>query len=82
MPRKKVPGGYVGLVLVTLGPLAILPWRSTARSTTRAGRRIWLALAAIVVGALLYFPIRRFIKPGIPDIDPYQSGGAAYGSEA
>jgi hypothetical protein len=26
------------------------------------------------VGALLYLPIRRIVKPGIPDVDPYQTG--------
>jgi hypothetical protein len=31
-------------------------------------------VAAIIVGAILYFPIRRFVKPGTPDIDPYQTG--------
>jgi hypothetical protein len=26
------------------------------------------------VGALIYVPIRRLVKPGIPDVDPYQTG--------
>ena len=34
---------------------------------------IWLALAAIVLGAALYLPIRRFIKPGIPDVNPFDA---------
>jgi hypothetical protein len=29
------------------------------------------ALYAMIIGAVLYFPIRIWIKPGIPDVDPY-----------
>ena len=32
------------------------------------------ALGAMAVGAILYFPIRAFIKPGIPDVDPFVAG--------
>ncbi len=32
------------------------------------------ALYAMVIGAVLYFPIRKWIKPGIPDVDPYGAG--------
>ena len=33
---------------------------------------LWLALAAMALGALLYFPIRARIKPGIPDVNPFE----------
>jgi hypothetical protein len=33
------------------------------------------ALAAMLIGVVLYFPIRKWIKPGIPDVDPYRSDG-------
>lgn len=25
----------------------------------------------MAIGAVLYFPIRKWIKPGIPDVDPF-----------
>jgi hypothetical protein len=31
------------------------------------------ALGAMVIGAILYFPVRKWIKPGIPDVDPYEA---------
>jgi len=34
------------------------------------------ALIAMAVGAVLYFPIRKWVKPGIPDVDPYVLGTA------
>ena len=33
------------------------------------------ALGAMVIGAILYFPIRMLIKPEIPDVDPFVAGG-------
>jgi amino acid transporter len=73
-PRKRVPGGYVGLALVTLGPIFITVMAVYSQWVDVGSDSITLAVAAIIVGALLYIPIRRFVKPGIPDIDPFQSG--------
>jgi len=72
LPRKKVPGGYVGLVLITLAPAAIILLAIYSQITEEGMSSIWLALAATGFGALLYFPIRSYVKPGIPDIDPYR----------
>jgi hypothetical protein len=30
------------------------------------------ALIAMVIGAVLYFPIKSFVKPGVPDVDPFR----------
>jgi amino acid transporter len=73
-PRKKVPGGYLGLALVTLGPLFITVVAVYSQWVDVGADSITLAVAAIIVGAILYFPIRRFVKPGIPDVDPFQTG--------
>jgi amino acid transporter len=70
--REKVPGGYVGLVLVTLGPVAIILLAIYSQISEEGFKSVGLALIAMAVGALLYFPIRRFIKPGKPDIDPFE----------
>jgi amino acid transporter len=73
-PRKKIPGGYLGLGLATLGPIFITVMAVYSQWVDVGPDSITLAIGAIIVGALLYFPIRRFVKPGIPDIDPYQTG--------
>ena len=73
VPRTKVPGGTLGLILVTLGPTAI----------------ILLAIYSQIVGGGLELAgsgadrdrrsarcstsrSARFIKPGKPDIDPFE----------
>jgi amino acid transporter len=72
VPRWKVPGGYAGLVLVTLGPVAMILLAIYSQISEEGFKSVGLALAAIVIGALLYLPIRKFIKPGKPDIDPFE----------
>jgi len=72
VPRKKIPGGYFGLTLATLAPSAIIFLAIYSQLVEEGLNSLWLALAAMGVGALLYFPIRRYIKPGIPDVDPFR----------
>ena len=74
VPREKVPGGYPGLVLVTLGPTAIILLAIYSQFVEEGLSSLGLALIAIAIGAALYLPIRRFIKPGKPDIDPFEAG--------
>jgi hypothetical protein len=33
------------------------------------------ALGAMAIGAVLYFPILRYIKPGVPDVNPFEASG-------
>jgi hypothetical protein len=28
----------------------------------------------MALGAIVYVPIRRWIKPGVPDVDPFEVG--------
>jgi len=70
--RQKVPGGYLGLTLVTLGPTAIILLAIFSQYVEEGFSSIGFALIAMLIGALLYFPIRMFIKPGIPDVDPFR----------
>jgi hypothetical protein len=79
VPRTRIPGGYLGLALVTLGPVAVLTVAVYSQVNDVGWASIGLGLAAIAVGAVLYFPIREFIKKrnAIPDIDPFQSGAAS-----
>jgi amino acid transporter len=73
IPRKEIPGGYLGLFLVTIFPSAFIIMAIVSQVTEEGLNSIWLALAAIVLGAALYLPIRRFIKPGIPDVNPFDA---------
>jgi hypothetical protein len=73
LPREKVPGGWVGLTVVTLAPLAIIVLAIYSQIVEEGlFNAIGLGLLAILVGAVLYFPMRRLVKPGVPDVDPYR----------
>jgi len=76
VPRQKVPGGTLGLVLCTLGPTVIFLLAVYSQIAEEGFSALWLALAAMAVGAALYFPIRSRIKPGIPDVDPFEASPA------
>jgi len=74
LERKKVPGGYFGLTLVTLAPAMIIGLAIYSQYTEEGMASISWALGAMVIGAILYFPIRKWIKPGVPDVDPFVAG--------
>jgi len=71
LPRNKVPGGYFGLTLVTLAPAAIILLAIYSSVVEEGLSSIGMGLVAIAIGALLYLPIKHFVKPGIPDVNPY-----------
>jgi amino acid transporter len=73
LPRQKVPGGYLGLVYITLCPAAIIILAIYSQVVDSGLDSIWLALAAMAIGAVLYFPIKRWVKRDVPDVDPYQA---------
>jgi len=75
--RQKVPGGWVGLSLVTLAPLAIVILAIYSNYVESGMDTISWALLAMAIGAIVYFPIRKLIKPGIPDVDPFRSSEEA-----
>ena len=74
LERRKVPGGYFGLTLVTLAPAMIIGLAIYSQYVEEGMASISWAVGAMVIGAILYFPIRAFIKPGIPDVDPFVAG--------
>jgi amino acid transporter len=73
LQRKLIPGGYLGLTLCTLGPTVIIFLAIYSQIAELGFSSLWLALVAMAAGAVLYFPIRNFIKPGIPDVNPYEA---------
>jgi amino acid transporter len=72
IPRDKVPGGYLGMFLVTLGPTAIILLAIVSQYIDAGFSSIGWALALMAIGVILYIPIRRILKPGIPDVDPFE----------
>ena len=59
---------------MTLGPTAIILLAIVSQYIDSGFASIGWALAFMALGAALYFPIWRKIKPGIPDVDPYEAG--------
>jgi len=70
-PRVKVPGGWFGLALITVLMTAIVIIAVTFNYLDTGLDSISWAVGAMAIGAILYIPIRKWIKPGIPDVDPF-----------
>lgn len=73
VPRKAIPGGTFGLVLVTLFPTLVVCIAIYSQIIDSGLSSLWLALAAMAIGAVLYIPIRRHVKPGVPDVNPFEA---------
>ena len=74
VPREKVPGGWFGLFLITLFMTLIVLLAIYSNYTESGMDSISWALGAMAIGAVLYFPILKYIKPGVPDVDPFEAG--------
>jgi amino acid transporter len=72
-PRKRVPGGWIGLAIVTLLPTIIIVLAIWLQYVEEGPTAITWSLGAMLLGAILYFPIRHFVKPGVPDVDPFHA---------
>ncbi len=73
LPRQKVPGGVLGMILVTLGPTIIILVAIYSQLVEEGLNSLGWALAFMAVGAVLYFPFRKYLKPGVPDVDPFNA---------
>ncbi len=73
LPRKKVPGGYVGLTLITLAPACIIGLAIYSQYVEEGFASIGLGLIAMAIGVVLYFPIKLWVKPGVPDVNPFEA---------
>lgn len=72
LERQKVPGGLVGLIYVTLGPVIFVSFAIFSQMVEEGLQSLWLALVAMAIGAAVYFVLRKTVKPGIPDVDPFR----------
>lgn len=72
LPRNRVPGGILGLAYIVIAPatIIIIAIVSQVNDYGWEGSIGW-GLIAMAIGAVLYFPIRKWVKKGVPDIDPY-----------
>ena len=72
LPRNRVPGGVWGLIYIVVAPLTIIVIAIVSQIIDYGWQgAVGLALVAMAIGALLYFPIRKWVKKDIPDVDPY-----------
>jgi len=72
LPRNRVPGGVVGLIYIVVAPLSIIILAIVSQVIDFGWQgAIGLSLVAMAIGAILYFPIKKWVKKGIPDVDPY-----------
>jgi amino acid transporter len=70
-PRVKVPGGWFGLSLITLSMTAVVTLAVVFNYLDSGWDSISWALIAMAIGAIVYIPIYKLIKPGVPEVDPY-----------
>lgn len=73
LPRARVPGGWIGLTLVTLGPALVIGLAIVSQIIEEGLSSLGLAILMIALGAILYIPLRRYVKPGVPDVNPFEA---------
>jgi amino acid transporter len=73
LPRNKVPGGYLGLTLITIAPAAIIALAIYSSISEDGLSSIEMGLIAMAIGAIIYLPLRKIVKPGTPDVNPYEA---------
>ena len=73
-PRTRVPGGMFGLVLASFSLTAIILIAFASQIIDAGWGSIGISLGLMAVGGVLYFPIRKVYKPGVPDVDPFEAG--------
>lgn len=72
LPRNRVPGGVIGLIYIVVAPLSIIVLAIVSQIADYGWQgAIGWGIIAIIIGAILYFPIRKWVKKDIPDVDPY-----------
>jgi amino acid transporter len=72
LPRNRVPGGVWGLIYIVIAPLTVIVIAIVSQVMDYGWESsIGWGFIAILIGTLFYLPIRKWVKPGIPDVDPY-----------
>jgi APA family basic amino acid/polyamine antiporter len=73
-PRDKIPGGRWGLGLASFSLAGVILIAFASQIIEVGWSSIGVSLALMLLGAVLYMPIRKLIKPGVPDVNPFISG--------
>ncbi|MFN8398934.1 MAG: APC family permease [Anaerolineales bacterium] len=72
----KIPGGWFGIFLVTVFPLAVLTLAIVSTIQEEGISALYLSIAAIATGPILYPFLRKFIKKDQPDVEvPIETEG-------
>jgi amino acid transporter len=73
LPRSRVPGGWIGLGIVTLLPTLVIALAIGYQIHDEGLWAVWGALITMAAGAILYFPFKHYLKDtrNVPDVDPY-----------
>lgn len=73
MPNMKrpfrVPGGWLGLVLITVFPVLVLGLAVVSTIQEEGISALYLSLGAIITGPILYPILRRWVKKDQPDVE-------------
>jgi amino acid transporter len=72
-PCTRVPGGMVGLIVASVSLAGIILIAFYSQIVEAGWGSIGVALALMSVGAALYYPFRKYLKPGVPDVDPFEA---------
>ena len=65
----KIPGGWLGIFLVTIFPLGVLALAIVSTIQEEGIGALYLSIAAIATGPILYPFLKKFIKKGQPDVE-------------
>jgi amino acid transporter len=76
-PRDRVPGGMWGLSVASFSLAGVILIAFASQIIEVGWGSIGVSIALMLLGAACYFPIRHWIKPGVPDVDPYVVSGEA-----
>lgn len=81
VPRSRIPGGWVGLVIATILPALLIGAAIYWQTRDEGLWAIWGALITIGVGIVAYFVMKLTVKKGVPDIDPWVTGDGDHALE-
>jgi amino acid transporter len=65
----RVPGGWFGVVLVTLLPTAVVALAVYSTYVEEGPGAIWLSAAALLTGPIAYPLLTKFVKKDTPSVD-------------
>jgi amino acid transporter len=65
----KIPGGWLGIFLVTIFPLGVLTLAIVSTVQEEGIGALYLSIAAIATGPLLYPFLKKFVKKDQPDVE-------------